>query len=317
MKPLMLVGLLISSVCHASQIDTASLQASALQTIRSFNPATIIPGYTTAPSEVALNPNTLGNDAMKAAAKARVQKEETLRFTMTEARRHEHEAKVDISQVTEHGEDLLDKHEGEAVDVPCADGSCDNTVAEESNDMAEGITELGVIAGTAEDASTHQTQTNQPNIFSGASQACKSLPLGLHDCCTGSGPLDWLVNCPGDMQVLQRAKLEGRVVDLGYYKRHKAGHKHHVYCVFPTKLAGVIQIQGRSGQLHIPFGAPKYPNCRGLSPEELQRIDFHKLNLKALTTELTRRKHLPDASSIDAAGENHANELHRKGAAHD
>jgi len=310
--------ILCASVSHAATLDPIAARDAALQQLRAFHPETLIPGFTHAPTEVSINPNTTGDlNQLNAAASARVIGDETARFVVTEGRRHESEIKPDISFETNKSEHLLESHDDDVVNLPCADGSCDNTVAEVSNDMAEGITQLGTIAGTAEDAAAHQSQAGQPSIFAGSSQQCKSLPLGLHDCCTGSGPLEWLVNCPADMQALQRAKLEGRAVYLGSYKRHKLGHEHHVFCSFPTQLAGIIQIQGRLGQLGVSFGAPKYPNCRGLTPEEIERINFSALNLTALTQELTSRKNIPDASGLDAANASHANGLYQKGEAHD
>ena len=316
--PTLTLALCFSGASHATTIDPIAARDAALQQLRTFHPETLVPGFSNTPAEVSINPNTTGDlNQLNAEANARVTHDKTARFVTAEGRRHESDVKPDISLETSKGERLLEAHEDEVVNLPCADGSCDKTVAEESNDMAEGITELGVFSETAEDAAAHQSREGQPSIFVGASQQCKSLPLGLHDCCTGSGPLEWLVNCPADMQELQRAKLEGRVVYLGNYKRHKLGHEHHVFCSFPTQLAGIIQIQGRLGQLGIPFGNPKYPNCRGLTPEELQRINFSALNLTPLTQELTSRKHLPDASSLDAANTAHVDALHQKGVAHD
>ncbi|MDF1931748.1 hypothetical protein PGH45_19140 [Legionella pneumophila] len=33
------------------------------------------------------------------------------------------------------------------------------------------------------------------------------------------------------------------------------------------------------GQLGIPYGTAQYPDCRGLTPEELKRINFASLDL--------------------------------------
>jgi len=318
MKRLLPLLLLISGASHAGAVDPLQARDAALQSLRAFRPDVSLPRFTDSPTETTINPNVTGNiNALNAEASSRVQQDKTARFTLQEGRKHEAEARPDISQESARGERWLDRDTDTPSNIPCADGSCDKTVAEESNDVGEGLTQLGTLAGTAEDAAAHQSQAGQPSIFSGASKQCKSLPVGLHDCCTGSGPLEWLVSCPSDMQELQRAKLEGRVVYLGSYKRHKAGHKHHVHCVFPTKLAGIIQIQGRLGQLSIPFGNPKYPNCRGLTPEELQRINFSVLNLTPLTQELTRRKHLPDETNLDTANTAHVDALHQKGVSHD
>jgi len=318
MKRLLPLLLLISGVSHADEVDLLNARDAALQNLRAFRPDVSLPRFTGTPAETAINPNVTGNiNALNAEASSRVQQDKTARFTMQEGRKHEAEARPDISQESARGERWLDRDTDTPSNLPCADGSCDKTVAEESNDVGEGLTQLGTLAGTAEDATANQAQSSEAKIFSGAAQQCKSLPLGLHDCCTGSGPLEWLMNCPADMQALQRAKLEGRVVYLGHYKRHKAGHNHYVHCVFPTKLAGIVQLQGRLGQLNIPFGNPKYPNCRGLTPEEIGRVNFSALNLTSLTNELTSRKHLPDIATLDTSGTSHASKLYDQGVSHD
>ena len=120
------------------------------------------------------------------------------------------------------------------------------------------------------------------------------------------------------MQELQRAKAENRTVYLGSYRKHKLDlDKHHVYCVFPSKLAGIVQIQGRSNQLHINFGQAKSPNCRGLTPEELERINFKVLDLSALTQEWLARKTIPDVVQQDQHNQSHIEQLNREGRAHD
>ena len=201
--------------------------------------------------------------------------------------------------------------------VGCTDGSCDTTVASESNDINEGLSRLGTLAGTAEDAAANQTHLGQGSIFKGDAQECEKYPWGIRDCCTDSGFLEGLLNCPAKLQVLQRAKVENRVVSLGHYKHHILGTTHHVYCVFPTKLAGIVQIQGRGAQLHVPFGSPEKPDCRGLTPEQLEGLDFKRLDISPLVADITGRKSLPSDASVDGVNTTHVEALHDKGVSHD
>ena len=201
--------------------------------------------------------------------------------------------------------------------VGCADGSCDLTHDETSNDANEGFSRLGALAGAAEDTALHQTQTGEPTIFKGEPQECEKYWLGSRDCCTDNGFLDGLLQCPASMQPLQRAKNEKRVVDLGHYKHKKLGTTRYVYCVFPTKLARIIQFQGRQGQLHIPFGTPKYPDCRGLTPEQLEHMDFKQFDLSEFIEDVTNKTTLPADNASDAPNATHAQSLHEKGLPHD
>lgn len=201
--------------------------------------------------------------------------------------------------------------------IPCADGQCDTSQSEISDDMADGLSRLGALAGVAGDVSANQIRSGTPAIFTGEAHECKKYPLGFRDCCTDSGWGDWVKHCPEALQVLQRAKQENRVVYLGSYKNHKLGSRHYSYCIFPTKLASIVQIQGRGGQLGIPYGTAQYPDCRGLTPEELERINFAALDLSPIQQALISRMYLPNNGSINNANQSHIERLRLQGRAHD
>ena len=204
-----------------------------------------------------------------------------------------------------------------ASQVGCADGSCDLTQTDVSDDANEGFSRLGALAGVAEDASFHQTQTGQPTIFKGEPQECEKYLLGTRDCCTDNGFLDGLIHCPAEMQPLQQAKNEKRVVELGHYKHHVFGTTRYVYCVFPTKLARIIQFDGRQGQLHIPFGTPKYPDCRGLTPEQLESMDFKQFDLSEFIQDVTDKTTLPADNASDTPNTAHVESMFDRGIPHD
>lgn len=201
--------------------------------------------------------------------------------------------------------------------IGCADGSCDLTHDEPSDDANEGFSRLGALAGVAEDAALHQTQTGEATIFKGDALKCVTHPLGTRDCCTDSGFLEGLMHCPPDMQLLQRAKVENRVIALGDYWDDVYGSKRYVYCVFPTQLARIIQFQGRQGQLHIPFGTPKHPDCRGLTPEQLEHMDFSQFDLSAFIQDVTQKTMLPADNASDAPNATHVESMFEKGVPHD
>ncbi|MFH7319287.1 conjugal transfer protein TraN [Desulfurivibrio sp. D14AmB] len=67
--------------------------------------------------------------------------------------------------------------------------------------------------------------------------------------------------------------------------------KTNVYCVFNSKLARIINQQGRP-QLHKfgingGWGTPETPNCEGFSPEEFQMLDFSQIDLSEFTGDIT------------------------------
>lgn len=50
------------------------------------------------------------------------------------------------------------------------------------------------------------------------------------------------------------------------------------YCCFNSKLARIMQQQGRS-QLGISWGNADSPNCAGLTPEQFQSLDFSRIDM--------------------------------------
>ena len=199
--------------------------------------------------------------------------------------------------------------------IGCADGACDKTLSDASNDINDGLVHLGALGGSALDATNNQVSSGVAAIFSGTDTRCKSWPLGFRDCCTDSGWGSWALHCPADMQALLKAKSEHRVKEVGAYTHNLL--RYHTYCVFPSKLAGILQLQGRDAQLHIPFGEPKEPNCRGLSPEEIERINFDALDLGALAEDFNSKKNLPNAANVDAKNTQHTTQLYQQGVPND
>ena len=55
----------------------------------------------------------------------------------------------------------------------------------------------------------------------------------------------------------------------------------HVFCCFGSKLARVLQENARS-QLALAWGNPKYADCRGVTLEEISRLDFSKMDFSEL-----------------------------------
>ena len=62
------------------------------------------------------------------------------------------------------------------------------------------------------------------------------------------------------------------------------------YCQFDSKLAQIVQQQGRNGQLHIGFGGASSPDCRGITVAELRGIDFNKLDFTNFMDDLMKNQ---------------------------
>ncbi|EOO9071718.1 conjugal transfer protein TraN, partial [Escherichia coli] len=70
------------------------------------------------------------------------------------------------------------------------------------------------------------------------------------------------------------------------------------YCQFDSKLAQIVQQQGRNGQLRIGFGSAKSPDCRGITVDELQRIKFDQLDFTNFYEDLMNNQKIPDNGAL-------------------
>ena len=76
---------------------------------------------------------------------------------------------------------------------------------------------------------------------------------------------------------LKVKKQQRFCIKVGKYKKKLGLIVVTSYCCFKSKLMRVIQEQGRA-QLGLSFGTAKEPDCRGLNLEEIQRINWDKID---------------------------------------
>ncbi|MFT4058940.1 MAG: conjugal transfer protein TraN [Legionella sp.] len=205
--------------------------------------------------------------------------------------------------------------------MACADGQCDESQMEESSDASEGISRLGALAGAAGDVAANQIRSGIPAIFKGKNSTCRKVFLNARNCCGGSHQM---THCSQDEKRLAKAKEEGRAFRVGEYCAKKVigcVEKKESWCVFPNSLAAIIQIQGRFKQLGISFGWAKdndnEANCRGITPEELERINFSSLDMSRIEKEFVDRMTPPSNGQISQANQSRIVHLQNLGKAHD
>ncbi|XVN42342.1 MAG: conjugal transfer protein TraN [Candidatus Rickettsia vulgarisii] len=137
-------------------------------------------------------------------------------------------------------------------------------------------------------------QTNPIRVFSGYGKTCKRNMLNFLNCC--SGLQGWgkdlgLNQCNPEEKALALKRDKGQCHFVGTYCSERAPifgtclTKRSTYCCFNSKLARIVQEAGRA-QLGLSFGVAQHPNCRGFTVEELQKIDFSKIDMSELFTDL-------------------------------
>ncbi|NRD30292.1 type-F conjugative transfer system mating-pair stabilization protein TraN [Shewanella sp. DC2-4] len=169
------------------------------------------------------------------------------------------------------------------------------------NHAAAGLAAVSDAAGDVKDKAN--INENSAIIFKGNIMECSDKALGISNCCQDSG---WgngigLTSCSEEEKALGTAKKDKLTVSLGQYCAEKVLgvciRKKKAYCAFDSKLARIVQVEGRA-QLGKNFGSAKHPDCSAFSPNELQRIDMSSMDFSDFYEDMYDAIELPNTDEI-------------------
>lgn len=184
----------------------------------------------------------------------------------------------------------------------CKDGSCAQAEAGKNNAFQKAVSALAAVAAAGKDVA----DLNGTNVraFTGKAQFCKKFAAGFSNCCKDSG---WgqdvgLASCSSDEKALGEARQRKLTVDVGEFCSKKVlgicVEKKRGYCVFDSKLAQIVQQQGRQWQLGVSFGGASSPDCSGITVEQLQAINFDNLDFSNFYEDLTNGSAVPEDNAL-------------------
>ena len=185
--------------------------------------------------------------------------------------------------------------------IPCIDGHCVDKSYETNGEMMDSLSKLYATSNMNPD------KDGNFNLFEGSNQHCTKKAIGYSNCCSET-PQGWGkqigAHCSKDEQTLMKVRSKNLCVYVGAEKKKKAGiHTltKHKFCCFGNLLDKVIQVGGRA-QLGKNFGSGASPDCRGLTLEEIQAIDWNKIDfgefIEDLKVKFAGRPDLPSASEL-------------------
>lgn len=187
--------------------------------------------------------------------------------------------------------------------VYCLDGECDKQQkGTQGNDFGHAVSVLAAVAAAGKDVAA--LNGVDVRAFTGKGQSCRKAFAGFSDCCKDSG---WgnsvgLAHCDSEEKALGKAKENKLTVSVGEYCSKKVLgvclQKKRSYCQFDSKLAQIVQQQGRAWQLGIGFGGAKSPDCRGITVDELQRINFDRLDFANFYEDLMKNQKVPEDAAL-------------------
>lgn len=180
----------------------------------------------------------------------------------------------------------------------CIDGDCYEGEGETNADFSQSASALAALGEAAEDITADNI-----TIFTGKPAFCDKKPMGLSDCCADDG---WgndlgLTECSTEEKGLAKAKEKKLTIELGEYCAEKVLgvciRKKKSYCQFDSMMSRIIQEQGKQ-QLGLNFGSKKDPDCTGITPEQLQQLDFSHIDFSDFYSDLQTGMELPDMQEV-------------------
>ena len=161
--------------------------------------------------------------------------------------------------------------------IPCIDGNCVDKSYETNGEMMDSLSKLYATSNMNPD------KDGNFNLFQGTDQHCAKKPVGYSNCCQIDGK-GWGKNlgakCTKDEQTLIDMRSKKLCVYVGKQSTKKMNITtaiKHRFCCFGNLLDKVIQVEGRK-QLGRNFGSGSAPDCRGLTLEDIQRIDWNQVD---------------------------------------
>ncbi len=184
-------------------------------------------------------------------------------------------------------------------DVYCIDGSCETIERTANDEFKDAVTALHAM-DEARGAFDPDTLT----LFRGTRNTCSSKVFGVLNCCKGKGfplipgiSLLVALGCDREEVLLHERDAQGLCAYVGTYCSDKflgvCLTKRKAYCCFESKLARILQEQGRR-QLPKPWDKPKEEQCKGFTLDEFAQLDLSQMDFSEVYAEFTEAARLPD-----------------------
>jgi hypothetical protein len=187
-------------------------------------------------------------------------------------------------------------------DIYCTNGQCTKVEDNSNNDFAKSIAYLQAINQTAKD---NNGSIDNLKIFSGSANSCSNQITSYNNCCSDSGwGQDYLgANCKENEIALMKSQEKKLCHYVGSYCSSKipligtCKTTTKSYCCFTSKISRVIVEQGRA-QLGLGWGSAQSPDCGGLSPTQLESLQFDKMDLSEISADIAGSVTMPNTTAL-------------------
>lgn len=165
------------------------------------------------------------------------------------------------------------------------------------------VSQMSVLEEMGKD--TDQTTMQ---VFGGSASKCSKWIANSRDCCDVQGILidANVTGCSQTEVDLAQKRDAGVCVNVGSYcdKSTFFGAclvKKETYCCFNSKLSRIVNEQGRP-QIGKTWGSPESPDCSGMTVEEIQQIDFSRIDFSEFYADINAKMPIADELSQNCSG---------------
>lgn len=187
--------------------------------------------------------------------------------------------------------------------VYCTNGQCTQVEDDSTQDFGKSLSYLQALNQIGED---NNASFEDLRIFTGKSNSCDKQILGYNNCCSDDGwGQDYLgASCKESEIQLAQSQSKKLCHYVGSYCSKKTPiiktceKTTKSYCCFGSKISRVINEQGKI-QLGVGWGSAESPDCRGLTAEEMQNLQFDKMDLGEISSDISGSVTIPDKSYLE------------------
>lgn len=216
--------------------------------------------------------------------------------------------KVESSTVIEFEENDADM-QMICKNIPCLDGNCVDKSYDANDEMMDSVAKLHLAK------SIGASKGGKFSLFEGKALHCNDNMANFSNCCgKGGWGQDFLgAGCSDDEKLLAMRNAKNLCIFVGKKVDKRLGidiNSQYYSCCFSNMLEKIVQEQGRKA-LNISFGTPSKMECRGLTIEEIQKIDFDKIDFSPFANQLMmefgQKYQTPKFGDIEARIKNNLN----------
>ncbi|MBN9289495.1 MAG: conjugal transfer protein TraN [Gammaproteobacteria bacterium] len=162
---------------------------------------------------------------------------------------------------------------------------------EENQDFGEAISGLSLTDAFVKEQVAREGITG--NFFGGQPSECETLPT---QCCAQRGIVKKLFGCTEKEEELAPKVHNGLCHLIEETKNGIWHHKKRHYCCFHSKLGRIVQVGARQ-QLGLDFGNAEIPNCRALNADEIQNVDWSRVDFSEIIQDFNKKASASKLSS--------------------